>query len=296
MRILPFLPLPEEKAIKISREKFGWFGRAMVKLFPALQKNLAQARFQISDKDYLSLTFFSSLFMLFFLFSTVFLLFIILGEEFQASLNYAITFGVIASLSAFIYALMRPKIRSGVRKQMIERDLPFALRHILLKIRSGSTLYEAISSVAKADYGIVSQEFREVVSEVKTGISFKDSLKNLAVRTSSDVLRVVLWQLINAVETGANLEEIIRQIVNSTTEFQKAQISGYVNELNFWTMMYMALAVIGPSLGAAFIIFATALLGLELPSYTVFLLLFLIVFFEYSFIKFVKSRRTMVYI
>lgn len=296
MRILPFLPIPEERAIKISREKFGWFGKALVKFFPALQKNLVQARFPVSDRDYLSLTFFSSIFMLLFLFLTISLIFLILGENFNSSLNYGLIFGLIASISAFIYALMRPKIRSGVRRQLIERDLPFALRHMLLKIRSGSTLYEAISSVASANYGVVSEEFSEVINEVKTGISFKDALKNLTVRTSSDILRVIIWQIINAVDTGANLEEIIKQIVNSTTEFQKAQIAGYVNELNFWTMLYMALAVIAPSLGAAFIIFAISLLGLELPSYTIFLLLFFLIFFEYSFIKFVKSRRPMVYI
>ncbi|MCW1301491.1 MAG: type II secretion system F family protein [Candidatus Nanoarchaeia archaeon] len=295
MKILPFLPIPDEKAIKLSR-RLHFISRRLAKLTPALDKNLLQARLNVNAVDYIALSIFSTAFMFFFISFITFLLFVLLNESIDVSLRYGIIFGIVAALSAAFYSMMRPKVRAGVRRQLIERDLPFALRHLLLKIRSGSTLYEGISSVAKANYGLVSEELSEVVEEVKLGAPFQDSLKNLASRTSSETMKTIIYQIVNAVQTGANLEQILRQIVNSTTELQKAQLSSYVNELNFWTMMYMVLAVIAPSLGVSFLLFGIALLNLPIPSYFVFILLFFLIFFEYSFIKFLKSRRPVVYL
>lgn len=295
MKILPFLPIPEEKAIRLSR-RLHFISKRLVKLAPALDKNLLQARLNVNAVDYIGLSIFSTAFMFSFIFLITFMLFMIFNESLGTSIRYGVIFGTAAALSAAFYSMMRPKVRAGVRRQLIERDLPFALRHLLLKIRSGSTLYEGISSVAKANYGLVSEELAEVVEEVKLGAPFQDSLKNLASRTSSETMKTIIYQIVNAVQTGANLEQILRQIVNSTTELQKAQLSSYVNELNFWTMMYMVLAVIAPSLGVSFLLFGIALLNLPIPSYFVFILLFFLIFFEYSFIKFLKSRRPVVYL
>ncbi|MCK4555532.1 MAG: hypothetical protein KAT83_02905, partial [Candidatus Aenigmarchaeota archaeon] len=65
-------------------------------------------------------------------------------------------------------ALYRPKVRAKTRARKVEQELPYAMRHLLIEIKSGVPLYNAIVAASEG-YGECSVELKQIVREVNAG-------------------------------------------------------------------------------------------------------------------------------
>lgn len=183
-----------------------------------------------------------------------------------------------------------PKIKAKRRSRKLERDLPYALRHMLIEVRSGISLYEAMVSVSE-DYGEASKEFNRIVKDINGGKPQVEALEDSIVRNPSTQYRRAMWQMINALKSGTDISHTLDSLVESMVKQQKLQVKRYGKELNPYVLVYLMIAVIVPSLGVTFMIVLSTFTGVGLGKFTFYQIIGGLILFQLFFLNFVKSKR-----
>jgi pilus assembly protein TadC len=186
-----------------------------------------------------------------------------------------------------------PEIIIKKRVNNLERNILPALQNILVQLRSGIPLFDVMVNVASSDYGDVSKEFLTVVKQINGGIHQIDALEKVALENPSPLFRGALWQMVNGMKTGANLSDVLRDIMNNLAEEQLLQVEEYGATLSPLTMFYMIGAVILPAIGINFLIVIVAFMQLDqATTQMVFYGVFgFTTFMQLMFINIIKSKR-----
>jgi len=192
----------------------------------------------------------------------------------------------------FYYYLHYPDVLIIRRRKALERDLVFAMKHLIISVSSGMPLFDAIASLTRG-YGAVSREFKEVVEAVSTGEPLPHVLKEKASRTPSPAFKRVLIQLANAVVSGADIERAMSAIVDQIAKEQLIEVKEYGQKLNPIIMFYLILGVIIPSLGITFLIILLSFVsgGVQFPFYYLLIVAALVGLFQFLFLAYVESSR-----
>jgi len=283
------MPLPLSTAKKVAKPLCG-IGRRVSKMFPDLKMKLEQTDMNIDQTSYTSIALFASIFW------TLLILvsFPILSLMIELPSNFPIIMvgvsGIIGIVS-FIYIIFYPGLILTKKIKKIEKNLLFALRHLLIQVKSGLPLFDGLVSVSNGDYGLISEEFRDCVKNISTGTSETDALEELALKNPSLYFRRTIWQLANAFRSGTDLSRTLENIVNNLVSEQKIAIRKYGSQLNPLAMMYMMIAVIIPSLGITFLIIFSSFSGIQISKSMFWIILAGIGFFQFTFIGIIKSKR-----
>ena len=163
---------------------------------------------------------------------------------------------------------MRRKVRD------LEKNLLYGLRHLAIQVKSGVSLFDALVSVSKQDYGILSEELAVCTKKISTGLAEDRALEELAMKNPSLHFRRAIWQIVNSMKSGTDLGDTLESIVSSISSEQRISIRKYGSQLNPMAMMYMMLAVIIPSLGITFLIILSSFSGFPITK-TTFIAIFL---------------------
>ncbi len=198
-------------------------------------------------------------------------------------------FPLIFSFAFFTFANY-PKIKGKRISRELEKDLPYALRHMLIEVRSGISLYEAMVSVSE-DYGEASNEFKRIVRDINGGKPQIQALEDSIVRNPSTQYRRAMWQMINALKSGTDVSNTLETLVDSMVKRQKLAVKRYGKELNPYVLVYLMIAVILPSLGVTFLIVLSTFTGIGLDEFTFYQILGGLILFQVFFLNFVKSKR-----
>ncbi len=154
--------------------------------------------------------------------------------------------GLFLSLITIIVGLLIPKSNAVQRGEACASELSFALRHMAAELRSGLGLYKTIQTIAKADYGVLSDEFAKTISEIEEGVDTKDALKHFAARTQSRQLSNALRHIIRALKTGGNLSEIMSTIAQDVSFDLQIRIREYSERLNFFGVIFIFMGIVAP--------------------------------------------------
>ncbi len=286
LQSIPIVPLPMERALEIAK-KFRFLGERFVNSVPHLKKSLYQAEMDINPVLYVSLAVFTGIFYSVFMGMVIGLISIV------ATGSIGILAPLLALVFLFIpfwYVNFYPALLAKRRVKDLEKNLLFALRHLLIEVRSGVPLFDAMVGVSSG-YGSVSREFRKIVDEINSGREQEDVLNDAAKRSPSLHFRRALWQVVNALQGGSDVSKALEAITDNFADKQMNKINQYGEELNPWTMMYMIMAVILPSIGITFLIILSSLTGMAVPDILFPLVIFCLAMFQFFFMGFVKSKR-----
>ncbi len=94
------------------------------------------------------------------------------------------------------------------KKKEIENHLPDFLREISSSTASGMTVFDAIKSSSKGDHGKLTQELKQMSSQISWGISVNDVLDNFAKRMKSDLVERMVITIKKALEIGGNTSSV----------------------------------------------------------------------------------------
>jgi len=269
-------------------------GSVLIKFTPSLSLTLKQSGmaddYKISPREYLALCFLMSSLVFIFVSMLVYLPFKMTGK---GNTSIGIVSGAIVAGSMYFGLMMYPQMVVGRRVKEIERNLLFALRSILIQIRSGVPIFNTLVSISAGDYGPISTEFKNVIERVRTGTSVVDALEDLAVRNPSLYFRRAIWQLVNSMKSGSDVGNNLSDVIRSLSEEQLVEIRRYKSILNPLAMMYMMVAVIIPSLGITMLIILSSFPGMEAigNEQTFWVLLVGVIFMQIVFMGLVKSKR-----
>ncbi len=289
---IPFSPLPFESLKRASRP-FFWMGARMAKAFPYLALQLEQANIRASDKEYVAIMVFLSFSYFVFFFALLSAVFykIMQNQELAQIFFLSATVAIALSFMIFIQVSMYPIIIIKRKIRDIEKNLVFALRTMLVQLKSGVSLFRSLNMIATGNYGMLSTEFKKTVDEINTGVSEHAALQKLATKNPSPFLRKALWQIVNGMKSGADVSDVLRETVSSMTKQQSIEINKYGAKLRLLSLFYMMIGVVIPSLGITFLMVLSSFPQIVVEETTFWILLSGIMIFEFMFLGMVKSQK-----
>ena len=265
-------------------------GNNLIKFFPSLEMKLKHAEIKKSAELYLGniltiAAFFSSIML-----AALIVLLVIL---FPMPELYA--FILIIPIAIFLiilsYGLAYPQLIISRRVTDIEKNLLFALRHLLVEIKSGISLYDGLNSLSNANYGSLSEEFRKVTKMISMGVPENKALEEVMIKNPSTNFRRAMWQITNSMEAGYNVGNTIEELVKEFAAEQRTAIKMYGSQLNSMALFYMIFAIIIPSIGVCFLIILSFFSKLPINQGMLILLMIFVLLFQFTFIGIIKSKR-----
>jgi archaeal flagellar protein FlaJ len=287
MKTIPFVPFRFETATKASRI-FLWLSSRVVKFNPFLSQNLSQSGIEIKDREYMALTIFSSVFWFLMTFSLFTLFGIILGKNIFLM---SIIFSFLMSVFVSTYISFFPILIISKKNMDIDRNLLFAMRHLFIQVRSGVSLFDAIVSISKNNYGIISEEFGKCAKEIVTGKEEINALEEMTLRNPNIGFKRVIWQMVNSLRAGGDIGKTLNSMSKDLSEEQKVKIRKYGSQLSPMALMYLMFTVILPTLGITFLVIFSTFSGIQISQSLFYMILFVLTIFQFMFIGLVKSRR-----
>lgn len=299
MEIIPFAPFPINTLKKMS-EPFEGMGYRLSKISPHLGKDLSTSGMKLSAQEYGSIMAFS-----FFFYTAVFsvLMVAVLSKFVTTSsrigtlsiphyIVVGICIGIMVGFLVVVQMIAYPKIRTKKRVRDIEKNLVFALRTILVQLKSRVSLFDSLYMIASTNrYGQLSVEMKKAVDKINTGIDEEDALQELAVNNPSPYLRKALWQIVNGMKAGADVSDILTESVSSMTREQQIEIENYGNSLKILSLVYLMLGVIIPALGLTFLIVIGSFPKMKISEFMFWGLLGAILLAQFMFVGLMKSKR-----
>jgi len=162
--------------------------------------------------------------------------------------------GFLALLAATVFFLIYPRMMGKTIGATIDRELIFAMRDMLIQISSGIPLFTVIENLGSANYGYVSMEFKRVATNVKGGNALLSEIELMAIRTQSEYLKKISWQLVTAIRSGANLTNTLKSIVKILVDYQFAISKSFNAELNFIILIFMLISAVLPTIGTTVLV------------------------------------------
>lgn len=255
-----------------------------------LKQSGIDEEYNITVREYLAVCFFIASALFIFSLATLTFIFSLGTREF---LSFVPIVGIFIGALAYLQLVSYPKVIINRRVKNLERNLLFALRTILVQIRSGVPIFDSFVSIATGNYGQISDEFRMVIEKSRAGQPVVDVLEELAIRNPSLYFRRAIWQISNAIKSGSDIGENLASIIDSLSKEQLIQIREYRSILNPLAMMYMMIAVIIPSLGITIMIILSTFPGMQRlqDQQTFWLLLVGVVLMQFVFMSIIRSKR-----
>ncbi|MBI5046880.1 type II secretion system F family protein [Candidatus Micrarchaeota archaeon] len=280
---------PKSTIVARVGRRLGMIGRAVLKVQPDLPGVLSKLGIRIEPEVYVVASLLSA--------ATYGIVFAILAflvltvrENLDAgriSLAIALSFTTVFLLLHLIY----PKIvlRKVAAKE--SKDLLFALREITINLDSGIPLFDAMKNIGEGNYGYVSKDFESVVRQIDSGTSEREALRALALKTESEYMKRAVWQMVNALESGASMNTALPGIIQAIESYVYREIRDYSSNLNFLMLIYMMIAAVLPTLGITFLVLLSAFSGLGVTMNTVAVLITISAIGQTILIGFMASTR-----
>ncbi|MEF8880232.1 MAG: type II secretion system F family protein [Candidatus Nanohaloarchaea archaeon] len=263
-------------------------GQSLEKFFPQLERQLNAAKMDEDTSEYLGECF-KKTFKLS-IPSSVSLIAAGIITNVTSTIQIGLVSFPVLTLMSFLTFAKYPQIKTKRRTRELEKDLPYALRDVLIEIKSGIPLYDAMKTVTSG-YGEASEEFSLIVKSIDGGNSMVEAIENSIVRNPSEQYRRAMWQLNNSIKSGTDVSITLESVVDSIITDQKLEIKKYGKELNPYILVYLLIAVIGPSLGITGLIVISSFTGTSVDETVYITVLFLLVVSQIFFLNLVKSKR-----
>ncbi len=236
-------------------------GRVILTLQPRLRETLPKLGLEIEPEGYAASSLISSFFYGFIFFLITFVAFTLRSDSTfppDQILHISIAIGIGIWSVFLLLHLIYPGIviRKVAAKET--KDLLFALREIMMNVESGVPLFDAMKNVARGNYGYISKDFEKIVKDIEGGVPEREALRQLAISTESEFLKRAVWQLVNALESGASISSALPSIIDSLEGQTYRDIRGYSSNLNFLMLIYMISAAVVPSMGITFLVLLSA--------------------------------------
>ena len=193
-------------------------------------------------------------------------------------------------LIGFFFIVNAPRGIVDSRAHDIDREVLFAGRYLLVKIESGQPLLNSLIDASKS-YGICGKYFKEIADDVTTGMPIEKALENAREYNSSEKFKKILWQIVAALKTGAEVSDSLKATLEAITSDQVLEIQRYGKKLNSFMLFYMVAAIVMPSLGVTMIAILSSFLRLQLTAIHMIFILVILAVIQAFFIILIRSSK-----
>ena len=164
-------------------------------------------------------------------------------------------------LMAYIFLLYYPQMKNQRGYGDLNRELPYALRHMSIELKAGRGLHDAIMTIRNAGYGSLSREFNRVLEEIKFGKSTEDSLLEMSHRVKSEGLSRAIHQIVGTLRVGGNLANSLEIIAKDISFDMQIKLKEYSQKLNSFILIYTFVAILAPVISLIMLMAGATVMG-----------------------------------
>ena len=185
----------------------------------------------------------------------------------EISLMYLVVVGMF-----YMILIYYPKIKEQRSYSDLNQELPYALRHMGIELKSGKGLHDTLLTIKDADYGTFSKEINRVLEEVKFGKSTEDSLLEMSKRIKSDGLTRAVQQIVGTLRVGGNLANSLEIIAKDISFEMQIKLKEYSQKLNSFILIYTFIAILAPVISLIMLMASSTVMGDIISSNLLFLI------------------------
>ena len=254
--------------------------------FPFLGPSLKAARINMTPYEYTRKSFLSSLYVSGFIALAILLVAMI----FEVSGIIALLFFVTFFFFFLFYFINTPRLIIIKSEKLVEAEIVSAVRFLVLELRSERSVYNALINTSK-NFSLIGIYFDEIINNVKLGTTLEKALNDAVELCPSPHLRHVYWQLLNSLQTGADITEALENLLDNIVEEQGIKVEEYGRELNALSLFYMMIAIIIPTIGFTIITAIMTFIGFHINLPLLIIVWLVLSFVQYFFLMIASNRR-----
>lgn len=148
----------------------------------------------------------------------------------------------------FKFFLKTPEVRIIRSRKNIDAEITSAIRFFVLDLKADAPIFDALHNLAE-NFDEIGNYLKDIIIKTKLGSSLENALNEAAELVPSESFRIVLWQIINHMQTGSDITHTLEVIVDEIVEKQKIDFKKYGKKLNVLSLFYMIVAIILPTIG-----------------------------------------------
>ncbi|MCL5440620.1 MAG: type II secretion system F family protein [Candidatus Marsarchaeota archaeon] len=285
--------IPPKKQMQAQKKGSGWkvfvesIGAKNKGLEESLQKHgIKENLYQFVQRMIIAAGMVSAMIAL-----TSILIFVHVGLEPAVGVILGIVIGIATfqvSLKAF---LNFPNAKGVSSVKNIERDILFAARDLIISLRSGMPLYNAITLVSSG-YGDASREFAKIVEKVQVGMPLEMAIDQSIEETKSPSFRRILLQASVSIKSGSDVVTSLQTVIDQLAQERVIELRRYGQRLNAIAMFYMLFGIIMPSMGIAVLTILTTFIAVFTVNTTILeASLVGMIFLQIIFLKMITGSR-----
>lgn len=146
----------------------------------------------------------------------------------------------------YTFLIYYPQIKEKNSYSDLNQELPYALRHMSIELKSGKGLHDTLVTIKNSDYGSLSKEFTRVLEEIKFGKQTEESLQEMSHRVNSEGLSRTIHQIIGTLRVGGNLANSLDIIAKDISFETQIKLKEYSQKLNSFILIYTFIAILAP--------------------------------------------------
>jgi len=168
---------------------------------------------------------------------------------------------LVTTLMTYIFLIYYPQIKKENDYLDMNQELPYALRHMGIELKSGKGLHDSLKTIKDADYGSLSKEFKRVLEEVKFGKSTEDALLEMTKRVKCEGLTRAVHQIIGTLRVGGNLANSLEIIAKDISFDMQIKLKEYSQKLNSFILIYTFIAILAPVISLIMLMAGSTVMG-----------------------------------
>ena len=187
--------------------------------------------------------------------------------------------------------LTYPTDRGKTVGKDVERDILFAMRDIVISMRSGMPLFNAMTAVSTG-YGSASKEFAKIIELVQIGTPIEQAIETVSANSTSRTFKRMMLQASVSIRSGADIVGSLQSVLDEVSQERVIELRRYGQRLNALAMFYMLFGVIFPSMGIAVMAILTTFISIFTVDQTTLIAALVFIFFlQVIFLNIMRTSR-----
>jgi Flp pilus assembly protein TadB len=212
-------------------------------------------------------------------------------DKLEKPISLAFVTVVIVFFGWLWFMLESPKVYQTRRRKEIDKEVLFAGRYILIKMKSGVPLLNSMID-ASTSYGVGGNFFKEIVDDVYAGVPLEVAIENARDNSASRRFNLILSEILVSLKTGVDITTSLQSVIDEIAKEQLLEIKEYSKKLGGIIMMYMVVGIVVPSLGLTMFTVMASFININFERIEVILIIgFIIMFIQFMFVQIIKSQR-----
>lgn len=265
-----FAKEPEREKVTVKEEKFtvykttsysrlsnsfceglsSYFIKRYPNFFMKLYNSLKISGMKYLSKTYVSMIFFTSILVSFWILMLSFLMQFRFGVGLINAALRSVVFAFIAFIITFFIVYYYPNSVAGSKRKKIKADLPFVIIHMATVAGSGAQPIAMFNLVlSSGEYKGLEDEIKKIINYVNLyGYDLSTAMRVVSMTTPSPEFKELLTGITATIESGGDIKAYLKGKADSAVSTYITDRKKYVEGLGAYSDIYTGLAIAAPLL------------------------------------------------